>query len=413
MKRFLLLLILAGAAGVWVANEQGWIAIAWFPKINAAGAAVKISDNEGAAAVPVVAAEARYADVPVTVDVVGTMMALNSVLIRSQVDGRLMKLAIKEGQDIKRGDVVAQIDPTTYQALYEQAFAKKTQDEANLANAKIDLERYVKLAQAEFGSRQQADTQRSLVAQLTAQLDVDQAAIDNAKAVLDYTTIRSPLDGRAGIRQVDEGNLIHATDVTGIVTIAQIKPISLIFNLPQQQLRAVNEAIRRSPVTVRALDADNTTVLGEGQIDVVDNQVDQTTGTIKIRATFPNVDQALWPGQFVNVRVFTGTLKHVIVVPVAAIQRGPEGPFVYVVGDSNKAKLTAVAVGWQDDAISVVQSGLEPPDRVITTGFARVTDQTRIKVSAADDAPHSGTANSSSVKTKKPAKGGKGETPTP
>ena len=410
MKRVLFFLVLASAAGAWVTHEQGAIVIAWFTKLSATA---KTDDQESIAAVPVVAAEARYANVPVTADTVGTMTALNSVLIRSQVDGRLLKLAFKEGQDVKRGDLIAQIDPVTYQALYEQSVAKKTQDEANLANAMADLERYDKLAQSGAGPRQQADTQRSLVAQLSAQLAVDQAAIDNAKAVLDYTTIRSPLAGRAGIRQVDEGNLIHAMDATGIATIAQIEPIALIFNLPQQQLRSVREATRRGAVAVRALDADNATVLGEGQIDVIDNQVDQTTGTIKIRAVFPNEDLTLWPGQFVNVRVFTGELTHVVVVPVAAVQRGPQGPFVYVVGDNGRAAVTPVTIGWQDDTLAVVQSGVEPPVRVVTTGFSRLIDQTRIRIALLEDAPQAKVAEAIQAEARKSLKQNRSEAPVP
>ena len=385
MKRLLLFLVVAATvAGAWAANQQGWIAIPWPPKFSATASAPP-SEDPSNASVPVVAAEARYADVPVTTEAIGTVQALNSVLIRSQVDGRLMRLAFKEGEDLKRGDLVAQIDPTTYQALYNQAVAKKAQDEANLSNAKLDLARYVKLADENFGPRQQADTQKYLVAQLGAQVQLDQAAIDNAKAVLDYSTIRSPIDGRVGIRQVDEGNLIHATDATGIVTISQIQPISLIFNLPQQLFRAVSTAMRRGVVKAQALDADNGAVVGEGEVAAIDNQVDPTTGTVKIRATFPNDDLALWPGEFVNVRVFTDVLKHVVVVPVAAVQRGADGAFVYLVSDKGRAALAPVTVARQDDSVAVIDAGVEPPSLVITTGFNRVTDKTRVKVAPAEE----------------------------
>jgi multidrug efflux system membrane fusion protein len=365
------------AAAAWIAQTRGLINIAWLRTPNAAAPAAKVGEQ----AVPVVAVETRYADVPVRLDAVGTVQALNMVLIRSQVDGRLMQLAVKEGENVQRGDLIARVDPVIYQAAYEQAVAKKIQDEANLANAKVDLERFVTLLERGFGPRVQAETQRALVAQLTALVRADQAAIDNAKAILSYTTIHSPIDGRAGIRLVDEGNLIRTADAAGIVTITQIQPISLIVNLPQQQFRTLKEAMLRGSVKVQALDADSATPLGEGVVDVIDNQVDQATGTVKIRARFPNDDLVLWPGQFVNVRIFTDMLKHVAVIPAAAVQRGPDGPFVYRAGEDGKAALTPIVVVRQDGQIAVVASGVTPPDRVITSGFQRLADQTRVKVS--------------------------------
>ncbi|MBV9634141.1 MAG: efflux RND transporter periplasmic adaptor subunit [Methylobacteriaceae bacterium] len=334
--------------------------------------------------IPVVAVAARYEDVPITVDAVGTIQALNTVTIRSQVDGRLLELDFKDGQDVKRGDVLARIDPVTYQAQYDQAIAKKAQDEAQLANARVDLERYTKLATTEYGSRQQADTQKALVAQLEAQTKVDQGVIDNDLAILGYTTIKSPIDGRTGIRLVDAGNIIHAADATGLVVITQLQPIAMIFNLPQQQLGALNAAMAKAAVAVEALDADNTTVLDKGTIEVVDNQVDQTTGTVKVKATFANSDRHLWPGQFVNVRIFVATLPHAVVVPTAAVQRGPNGPYCYVVNEDGSVKLTLISVGRQDETSAVVKSGLEPPTLVVTTGFARLTDGAHVTMAPAD-----------------------------
>ena len=331
---------------------------------------------------PVLAAEARYADVPVTADVLGTVQATNSVLVRSQVDGKLVEIAFREGQDVKKGDVLARIDPTTYKALYDSAVAKKAQDEALLANAQVDLVRYNKLAETQYGSHQQADTQKSLVSQYTAQIAQDQAAIDNTKATLDYATIRSPIDGRTGIRIVDQGNIVHASDSTGIVTVAQVKPIAATFNLPQQWLRQVNAATARGTLRLEAHDGDSGELIDTGALQVVDNTVDQTTGTVKMKGSFPNGSGQLWPGQFVNLRLFVDTLSHVVVVPTPAVQRGPDGAFVYVVKDG-KAVMTKVTTGRQTEVDTVLTAGLVPPAEVVTTGFTRLTDGARVAVSTA------------------------------
>ena len=331
--------------------------------------------------VPVLVGQARYADVPVTADVLGTVQATNNVTVRSQVDGKLIEVDFKEGQDVKKGDVIARIDPATYKAAYDQAVAKKAQDESLLANAQVDLVRYQKLAETQYGSHQQADTQKALVAQYTAQVQQDQASIDSTRATLDYATIRAPIDGRTGIRQVDQGNIIHATDTTGIVTIAQIRPIAVIFNLPQQWLRQVNRAAAAGTLKLEARDGDNGEVLDTGTLEVVDNTVDQTTGTVKLKGSFPNTRLQLWPGQFVNIRLYVDMLSHVVVVPTAAVQRGPDGAFVYVVKGDTIA-MTKVTIGQQSESDSVVTAGVAPPVEVVTTGFTRLTDGAKIAVSA-------------------------------
>jgi multidrug efflux system membrane fusion protein len=337
--------------------------------------------------VPVLAATAARADVPIYLDGVGTTKALNTVIVRSQVDGKLIKVSYREGQDVEAGYVLAEIDPTIYQAQYDQAVAKKAQDEALLANARIDLDRYTRLAQANAGPRQQADTQKALVAQYEAQVRLDQAAIENAQAMLSYTKIRAPIAGRTGIRQVDEGNIVHASDTTGIVIITQIRPISILFSLPQQLLGRLNAAFAQGPLTVEALGPDNKTVVDRGRLIVIDNQVDQATGTVKLKAEFPNTDLQLWPGQFINVRLLIETLRQVVVVPTAAVQRGPGGTFVYVIRPNNTVAARAVTVSQQDDVQSVVTSGLEPPDRVVTTGFARLTEDSAVTIGSPDDTP--------------------------
>jgi len=336
--------------------------------------------------VPILVAAAKTADVPVYLDAVGTIKALNTVTVSPQVDGKLLSVGFKEGQDVKKGDVIARIDPTIYQAQLDQAIAKKAQDEAVLANAKIDLDRYEKLAATNAINRQQADTQRALVQQDAALVQADQAAIENAQATLGYTTIVAPIDGRTGVRMVDEGNIVHASSSPGIVVITQIKPISVIFNLPQQNLAQINSAFAKGPLPVDALRSDDNSVIDHGTLTVLDNQVDASTGTVKLKAEFPNANIQLWPGQFVNVQLLIDTLKQVVVIPTGAVQRGPNGTFVYVVGDDNAAKLRPVTVSKQDETQSVIAKGLTPPERVVTTGFARLTDGAKAEIGSADGA---------------------------
>ena len=329
--------------------------------------------------VPVLVAAAKVSDVPVYIDGVGTTKALNTVTVVSQVDGKLIKVSFQEGQNVTRGYVLAEIDPAIYQAQYDQAVAKKAQDEAQLANARIDLERYTRLAATNSATRQQLDTQKALVQQLEAQVKQDQALIDNSAATLGYTKIVAPIDGRTGIRQVDEGNIVRASSATPLVTITQVQPISMLFSLPQQELARINKAFSAGALAVEAIGADNTTVVDKGTLQVVDNQVDQTTGTVKMKAEFPNAQLQLWPGQFVNVRLLVDTLREAIVVPTAAVQRGPNGTFVYL-AQNDAAVVRAVTVKMQDENQTVIASGLQADERVVTTGFSRLADGTKIVV---------------------------------
>ena len=339
--------------------------------------------------VPVVAAQAKIEDVPVWLEGVGTAKARNTVTVRPQVDGQILAVEFKEGQDVKKGDVLARIDPVTYQAQLDQAVAKKALDEAQLANARRDLERYKQLS-ANVVSPKTVDTQSALVAQLEAQVKSDDAAIDNARAVVGYTTVVAPIDGRTGMRLVDVGNLVRASDA-GIVVITEVRPISVLFTLPQQQLPEINKARAERSLTVEALETDSKSVLDKGVLEVVDNQVDQTTGTIRIKADFPNSELQLWPGQFVNVRLLLKTLDDVVVVPTAAVQRGPDGTFVYVVGADSKAAVRTVKVAQQNDTVAVIAEGLGASDRVITAGFARLKDGVEVTVSGSDSpAPPAG-----------------------
>jgi membrane fusion protein, multidrug efflux system len=330
---------------------------------------------------PVLAVEAARADVPVYLDAVGTTKPLNTVTVRPQVDGKLLEVNFKEGQDVKKGDVLARVDPAIYKAQLDQAVAKKAQDEAQLANAKNDLVRYQGLAATNAINKQQADTQKALVAQYTALVQADQAAIENAQATFGYTTITAPISGRTGIRMVDEGNYVRASDASSvIVVISQLTPISVLFNLPQQDLDRVNSAFAQGPLAVDALRSDTNAVIQHGRLTVVDNQIDSSTGTVKLKAEFPNATLQLWPGQFVNVRLLIDTLKQVVVIPTGAVQRGPQGTFVYVVKPDNTVAIRTIDVQKQDESQVVVKNGVVPPERVVTTGFVRLTDGAKVAV---------------------------------
>ncbi|WP_339026379.1 efflux RND transporter periplasmic adaptor subunit [Bradyrhizobium symbiodeficiens] len=337
--------------------------------------------------VPVLAATPRIQDVPVYLDGVGAIRALNTVTVRSQVDGKLIAVNFTEGQDVKKGDVLGEIDPALYQATYDQAVAKKAQDQAQLANQRIDLTRYEQLAASNAGSKQQADTQRALVAQTEALVKADQAAIDNAAATLSYTKIVAPLSGRAGLRQVDQGNIVHASDTTGLVVITQLQPIAVWFSLPQQQIMRVNAAAAKGPLAVDVFGNDGVTVIDTGKLTGIDNQVDQTTGTLKLKAEFPNANYQLWPGQFVNVRLKVETLMQALVVPTSAVQRGPIGTFSYVIGEDNLVSAKPVTVTQQNEHDAVIASGLSANDRVVTTGFANLSDGSKVVIGRDDQTP--------------------------
>lgn len=360
----------------------------------------------GNAPVPVLVAQAKRADVPVYLDAVGTVQAQNMVTVRPQVDGKLLAITFKEGQDVNKGDVLARIDPTIYQAQLDQAKAKKAQDEAQLANAKVDLVRYQKLAAANAINKQQADTQKALVAQYTALVQADQAAIENAAATLGYTTITAPISGRTGIRMVDAGNYVRASDSnSALVTITQIKPISVVFNLPQQDLERVNVAFLKAPLTVQAQSPATGTVIEMGKLTVVDNQVDSSTGTVKMKAEFPNAQLQLWPGQFVNVRLLIDTLSNVVVIPTSAVQRGPNGTFIYVVNGQNQAVMTPVKVQRQDENQAVVASGVAPPQRVVTTGFVQLTDGKMVSIGSSASAASAASPQAQRPRRHRPANG--------
>ena len=390
-------LALAGAviaAGYWVKNSSSAPVAAAAKRGGGGGSGRRAVPTDVPA--PVTVARVTKQSVPVYREGIGNVQALNAVTVRTQVDGRLMSVDFVEGQDVRKGDVLARIDPVTFKAQYDQAVAKKAQDEANLANARMDLDRYRRLAQTNAGPKQQADQQASQVAQLEAQVKSDQAAIDNAKAILDYATIASPLDGRAGLRQVDPGNIVHASDANGIVSVTQVKPIAVLFTLPQRDVAVTSAALSRGAVNVEIPSADGTGVAARGSLQSIDNQIDVTTGTVKLKANFPNADLKLWPGQFVSIRVVVETLVDAKVIPASAVRRGASGNFVYVVGDDAKAVVKPVKLALQNEAIAVVRDGVEFDQTVVVEGFARLTDGKDVQVttpatpaSAIDTAPSS------------------------
>jgi membrane fusion protein, multidrug efflux system len=334
--------------------------------------------------VPVSVAEVEKADFPVYLTGLGTVQAYNTVVVRTRVDGQIDKIAFQEGQSVKKGDLLAEIDPRPFQAALDQAKAKKVQDEANLANAKLDLQRYTRLG--EFATRQQTDTQRSTVAQLTAQIAADDAAVSNAQTQFDYTQIKSPISGVVGLRQVDVGNIVNASAQTGIVTVTQIEPITVIFTAPEEQLPYISDAQKLAPLKVIAITTDGKKPLAEGHLAVINNQVDTTSGTIRLKAVFDNKDHALWPGQSVSTRLLVKTLKDATVAPDDAIQHGTNGLYAYAVSADNKAELRQVKVGQSIDGRSVIEEGLKPGERVITGGQFKVQPGSLVTTAVASSA---------------------------
>src|ERR1700675_3052496 len=374
--RWIFLIAVVAAAGYY-----GWQR---FYAVKQAAAAI---DAQKAArpAVRVTVAPVGKADFPVFLTGLGSGQGFNTVLVRTRTDGQIDKIAFKEGQTVRQGDLLAEIDPRPFQAALDQAKAKKAQDEANLANASLDLQRFTKLG--EFATRQQTDTQRSTVAQLTAQIAADDAAIFNAQTQLDYTQVKSPIAGVVGLRQVDIGNIVNASNQTGIVTVAQIEPIAVIFTAPEDQLPYIMEGQSVQPLKVIAITTDGKKPLAEGTLAVVNNQVDTTSGTIRLKAVFVNKNHALWPGQSVSTRLLVKTLKDATVVPDDAIQHSTDGLYAYAVNQENKAELRKIRVSQSIDGRSVVDEGLTPGQQVITGGQFKVQPGTIVSTAVASSDP--------------------------
>ena len=320
--------------------------------------AASSSARAGTPPVPVVAGTVAQKDVPIYLDGLGTVQAFNTVTVHVRVDGQLQKVAFVEGQDVHAGDLLAQIDPDPYQAQLNQALAKKGQDEAQLNLQRVELKREAALLAAKIDSQDQYDQVEAQVGQLEAAVRADQAAIDSAQVQLAYTKITSPIDGRIGIRQVDAGNIVHATDLNGLVVITQLRPIFVMFTLPEQTSGEIQKQMASGDLSVMAVDRDNRTVLDAGKLAVIDNQIDTATGTIKLKATFPNDDLRLWPGQFVNARLLLTTRKDGIVVPAQVIQRGPEGSYAFVIKDDSTVEIRPVKVAQIEDGEALIDEGL-------------------------------------------------------
>lgn len=329
-------------------------------------------------AVPAEVAVASREDVPIYLFGLGTVEAFNTVTVRTQIDGELQKVLFTEGQTVKKGDLLAVIDPRPSQAVLDEARAKVVQDEANLKNAQLILERDVQLTAKQFTTVEQTDDQRTTVQELQGQLAEDQAAVRDAETQLSYTQLTSPIDGRTGIRAVDEGNIVHTTDANGIVVVTQIEPISAISSLSQDDLPAVRAALKAGPVPVTAFTTDGATNLGDGTLSLIDNEIDQAAGTIRLKSTFPNKEQLLWPGQAVQIRILQQVARGATTIPSSALQRGTDGFFVYVVDAGDVVRARPVVPGQIAGGRAIIERGLSAGERVVTAGQYRLDDGVRI-----------------------------------
>ena len=362
---FGILAIAAVGYGAWYELVGGVVPVA---------ASAQSASSQAVAKIPVTSFEVKKTDFPVHAYGLGVVSPFKTVTVRSRVDGQITKVFFKQGQMVKEGDPLLEIDQRPYTAALEQAVAKKAQDEANLKNDQLNLRRYQTLALQQFQTQQSLDTQQALVDQMTAQVKGDQAAIDNAQTNLGYTSIKAPISGRTGFRLVDPGNIVHAADTTGIVTIAQLQPIAVQFTEPEEQLQSIAKASEAGKVPVEALTSDGTRTLSQGTLAIMDNSVSQATGTISLKARFDNQDNALWPGLSVNTRMLIDTRKQVIVVPQDGVQHGPSGLFAYVIGDNGKVSVRPIKVSQSGDANAVIAEGLSVGEKIVVAGQSRLFD---------------------------------------
>ena len=357
-------LIVAGSAGLWVSVGRD----------NSAPAA-----PAPASAVPITEGRAEIRDVPIWLSGIGSVQPLNAVTVKVRVDGQLDRVAFIEGQDVHNGDVLAQIDPRSFRAQLKQAQANKAKDEAQLANARLDLDRSTKLEAKGAASRQSLDTQRAQVATLEATLEADQAAIEMAQLQLEFSTITAPLTGRTGLRLVDPGTVVHASDANGLVTITQMHPIAVLFTVSQDELPEVLEAMAHGDPIVDAYSRGGERLLATGRLVFVDSQVDQGTGHVKLKALFDNSDRGLWPGEFVDARVQVTTAKAATVVAAKAIERGQNGAYVFRIKPDDTVEVCPVAVGHVSEGIAIITEGLTPGDRIVVDGQYRLQPGARIE----------------------------------
>jgi len=330
--------------------------------------------------VPVTAGTVATTTVPVFLNAIGTVQPYNMATIKSRVDGQIMKVAFHEGQDVKVGDPLIQIDPRPFQAALDQAIATKQKDEAQLVSAQADLVRWAELVPQGVKSRQTYDQQKALVQQYQASIKADEAQIETARLNVGYADIRAPIDGRLGLRLIDIGNMVRATDAAGLVTISQLKPIFISFTVPQENLHKIHEKQAGGDLTVLAYSGDNKTELAEGKLSVIDNTIDQPTGTIRLKATFANADERLWPGEFVNVRLVLSIRKDAPTVPAQTVQDGPNGSYAYVIKADNTVERRPVEVAAVQDGLAVISKGLSPGERVVVDGQYRLTNGARVNI---------------------------------
>jgi multidrug efflux system membrane fusion protein len=382
-RSVLIIALLAIGAAAVLADTRWW------------GSSISQSVARGSTpAIPVVTDKARRGDVPIYLTGLGTVQAFNSVLIRSRVDGQIVKIRFEEGSDIHAGDVLIEIDQAPFEAALAQAKANELKDQAQLNNVRRDLGRYTSLAKTGAGSTQQLDTTQALVEQLEASIKADQALVDTAQVQLNYARIRSPFDGRVGTRLVDIGNIVRASDATGIVTINQIHPIFVSFALPADSLPQLRAGSKAGDVIVTALDR-NGQVLASGVLAVIDNQINPATGAINYKAKFDNGDDVLWPGQFVNLRIQLATRRNVISVPVTAVQQGPDGSYAFVVGNDRTVQKRPLKVGARNKTTAIVDDGLQPGEQIVTDGQYRIQAGSKVEAAAQTELPvDAGPANS-------------------
>jgi multidrug efflux system membrane fusion protein len=368
-------------AGLVAAAVVAAAAFSWLtkPKTQAAGPPP----------VPVVMTAAGQQDVPIYFQALGTVMALNTVAIRAQVNGQLVSIDFRQGQDVKKGDVLAKIDPAPFKATLDQAMAKRAQDEALLIDAQKDLVRFKTLVVKNVETQQNVDAQQAKVDQLKATVDADQAAIEAAQTQLNFTTIAAPIDGVVGFRQIDIGNIIHTTDANPLTVLTQIQPCVVLFTLPQDDLGPLREAMLRGAVDVLAFDQDDQQQLAQGHLLLVDNQIDQTTSTIRMKAEFANQDDRLWPGEFVRIRTLITTRKDAVTVPAVAVQRGPDGLYAWVIKPDNTVEQRPIQALTVSESLAVVTKGLSPGEHVVTDGQSRLDVGSRVAIKPAPAATQS------------------------
>ena len=369
-----------GRAALAVLAVAGIAGIYWYRGLDGAESG-RAATTPGRPAVPVTVAAATRRDLPIYLTGLGTVQATLSVGIHSLVEGTLQEVRFTEGQRVKNGDILAKIDPRPYQAALDQAKAKKAQDEAQLVAAEKDLARFITLAQKSFETQQNLDLQRAKVDQLKAMIEGDAASIEAAQVQLDRTDIRAPSDGRVGIRLVDPGNTVHASDTGAIVNLVLVQPAAVVFTLPAQALDNVRRAMVHGTVEITAFDQDNRVPLSVGKLLLIDNAIDAATATIRLKAVFANDDERLWPGEFVNARLLLETRSDALAIPSAAIQRGPQGLFVWIATADNTAAVRPLRVGPTTGDLTIVDSGLEEGDRVVTDGQYKLQAKTPVSVS--------------------------------